>query len=237
MDFAVKAETITMKDGTCLATYLSNGHLMVHSLPSLKLLLDTDFLPLMELSFQTKCKQGIVDPMLSIWGQQIIVHEDTTQISKIFCFSHKGHGLYMASPTEIQKFTISSEFCQFILEMMGELYTVHEMPEQPKEGFFKGLFGGGAKQLDREELFGEQSGKANRSVARHIPGTNMDQMGQRASTAASEISRAHQLAMERGEKLNMLEERAERMSNTAQDFSGTAHQLMLKYKDKKWYQL
>lgn len=35
---------------------------------------------------------------------------------------------------------------------MGELYTVHEMPEQPKEGFFKGLFGGGAKPLDREEL-------------------------------------------------------------------------------------
>nr|XP_041631089.1 syntaxin-binding protein 5 isoform X3 [Drosophila kikkawai] len=237
MDFAVKAETITMKDGSCLATYLSNGHLMVHSLPSLKLLLDTDFLPLMDLSFQTKCKQGIVDPMLSIWGQQIIVHEDTTQISKIFCFSHKGHGLYMASPTEIQKFTISSEFCQFILEMMGELYTVQEMPEQPKEGFFKGLFGGGAKLLDREELFGEQSGKANRSVARHIPGPNLEQLGQRASTAASEISRAHQLAMERGEKLNLLEERAERMANTAQDFSGTAHQLMLKYKDKKWYQL
>ncbi|XP_070138622.1 syntaxin-binding protein 5 isoform X4 [Drosophila bipectinata] len=237
MDFAVKAETITMKDGSCLATYLSNGHLMVHSLPSLKLLLDTDFLPLMDLSFQTKCKQGIVDPMLSIWGQQIIVHEDTNQISKIFCFSHKGHGLYMASPTEIQKFTISSEFCQFILEMMGELYTVQEMPEQPKEGFFKGLFGGGAKLLDREELFGEQSGKANRSVARHIPGPNLEQLGQRASTAASEISRAHQLAMERGEKLNLLEERAERMANTAQDFSGTAHQLMLKYKDKKWYQL
>lgn len=30
-------------------------------------------------SFQTKCKQGIVDPMLSIWGQQLIVHEDTNQ--------------------------------------------------------------------------------------------------------------------------------------------------------------
>ncbi|XP_004529410.1 syntaxin-binding protein 5 isoform X2 [Ceratitis capitata] len=237
MDFAVKAETISMKDGSCLATYLSNGHLMIHSLPSLRLLMDTEFLPLMELSFQTKCKQGIVDPMLSIWGQQIIVHEDTTQISKIFCFSHKGHGLYMATPTEIQKFTVSSEFCQFILEMMGELYTSHEMPEQPKESFFKGLFGGGAKSLDREELFGEQSGKANRSVAKHIPGPNLDQLGQRASTAASEISRAHQLAMERGEKLNLLEERAERMANQAQDFSGTAHQLMLKYKDKKWYQL
>ncbi|XP_065362680.1 syntaxin-binding protein 5 isoform X1 [Calliphora vicina] len=237
MDYAVKAATITMKGGTCLATYLSNGHLMVHSLPSLKMLLDTEFLPIMNLSFQTKCKQGIVDPMLSIWGQQIIVHEDITQISKIFCFSNKGHGLYMASPTEIQKFTISSEFCQFILEMMGNLYTVQEMPEQPKESFFKGLFGGGAKSLDREELFGEQSGKANRSIAKHIPGPTIDQLNQRASTAASEISRAHQLAMERGEKLNLLEERAERMANQAQDFSGTAHNLMLKYKDKKWYQL
>ncbi|KAL9878914.1 syntaxin-binding protein tomosyn isoform 4-T5 [Glossina fuscipes fuscipes] len=237
MDFAVKAETISMKGGTCLVTYLSNGHLLVHSLPSLKLLLDADFLPLMDLSFQTKCKQGIVDPMLSIWGQQIIVHEDTTQISKIFCFSNKGHGLYMASPTEIQKFTISAEFCQFITEMLGSLFTVREMPEQPKESFFKGLFGGGTKSIDREELFGEQSGKANRSVAKHIPGPTLDQLGQRASTAASEISRAHQLAMERGEKLNLLEERAERMANQAQDFSGTAHQLMLRYKDKKWYQL
>uniref|UniRef100_A0ABK9MYJ5 V-SNARE coiled-coil homology domain-containing protein n=1 Tax=Glossina morsitans morsitans TaxID=37546 RepID=A0ABK9MYJ5_GLOMM len=205
MDFAVKAETISMKGGTCLVTYLSNGHLLVHSLPSLKLLLDADFLPLMDLSFQTKCKQGIVDPMLSIWGQQIIVHEDTTH--------------------------------QFITEMLGSLFTVREMPEQPKESFFKGLFGGGTKSIDREELFGEQSGKANRSVAKHIPGPTLDQLGQRASTAASEISRAHQLAMERGEKLNLLEERAERMANQAQDFSGTAHQLMLRYKDKKWYQL
>lgn len=43
--------------------------------------------------------------------------------------------------------------------------------------------------------------------------------------------------MERGDKLNQLEERAERMSNTAQEFSGTSHALMMKYKDKKWYQL
>ena len=27
-----------------------------------------------------------------------------------------------------------------------------EMPEPPKEGFFKGLFGGGVRPLDREEL-------------------------------------------------------------------------------------
>ncbi|XP_037918908.1 syntaxin-binding protein 5 isoform X6 [Hermetia illucens] len=236
-DFVVKAEIVSMKDSVCMMAYVSNGHLIAYSLPSLRPLLDVDFLPLIDLSFQTKCKQGIVDPMLSIWGQQLLVHEDTNQISKTFCLSNKGHGLYLATPTELQKFTICSEFSQYMGEMMGELFIPHDMPEQPKEGFFKGLFGGGAKSLDREELFGEQSGKANRSVAKHIPGPSLEQLGQRASTAASEISRAHQLAMERGEKLNLLEERAERMASAAQEFGGTAHSLMLKYKDKKWYQL
>ncbi|GAB0094074.1 syntaxin-binding protein 5 [Sergentomyia squamirostris] len=239
-DYVIKAEIISFKDSVCLVCYLSTGHLMAFSLPSLRPLMDVDFLPLADLSFQTKCKQGIVDPMLSIWGQQLIVHEDTNQISKSFCFSNKGHGLYLATPTELQKFTLCTDFCiQFTNEMMCELFQAHDMPEQPKESFFKGLFGGGSRSLDREELFGESSGKANRSVAKHIPGpsANLEALGARASTATSEISRAHQLAMERGEKLSQLEERTERMSNQAQEFSGTAHSLMLKCKDKKWYQL
>jgi hypothetical protein len=37
-------------------------------------------------------------------------------------------------------------------DMLGELYLQCEMPEPPKESFFKGLFGGGAKSIDREEL-------------------------------------------------------------------------------------
>lgn len=37
-------------------------------------------------------------------------------------------------------------------DMLGELYLQAEMPEPPKESFFKGLFGGGAKSIDREEL-------------------------------------------------------------------------------------
>ncbi|XP_055303973.1 syntaxin-binding protein 5 isoform X11 [Sitodiplosis mosellana] len=237
-DYVVKAEVISLKDSVCLICYISTGHLIAYSLPSLRQLMDVDFLPLADLSFQTKCKQGIVDPMLSIWGQQLIVHEDTNQISKTFCFSNRGHGLYLATPTEIQKFTVCDEFCQFMNEMIGELFSPVDMPEPPKESFFKGLFGGGARNLDREELFGESgSGKPNRSVAKHIPGPNLQELGSRASTAASEISRAHQLAMERGEKLSQLEDRAERMSNQAQEFSGTAHSLMQKYKDKKWYQL
>lgn len=41
---------------------------------------------------------------------------------------------------------------QFMSEMMSELFQAHEMPEPPKESFFKGLFGGGLRSLDREEL-------------------------------------------------------------------------------------
>lgn len=36
--------------------------------------------------------------------------------------------------------------------MTGELFLPLDMPEPPKESFFKGLFGGGVRALDREEL-------------------------------------------------------------------------------------
>uniref|UniRef100_A0A8D8CAX4 Syntaxin-binding protein 5-like n=2 Tax=Culex TaxID=53527 RepID=A0A8D8CAX4_CULPI len=123
--------------------------------------------------------------------------------------------------------------------MLGELYTPQEMPEAPKESFFKGLFGGGTRNLDREELFGESSGKANKSIAKHIPGpnANLQDLNTRATSASSEVSRAHQLMLERGDKLSQLEDRTERMASEAQQFSSSAHLLMNKYKDKKWYQL
>ncbi|CAH0720280.1 unnamed protein product, partial [Brenthis ino] len=237
-DFVVKSEIVSLKDSVCLVNYLSTGHLAAYSLPSLRPLVQADFLPLSELSFQTQSKQrGIVDPMLSIWGQQLIVNEDTDQIAKTFCFSNRGHGLYLASPTEIQKFTIDAEFCQQLNEMIGELFLPRDMPEPPKESFFKGLFGGGSRPLDREELFGESSGKPSRSVAKHIPGAPLEAAGARAAAAAGEVSRAHQLVLERGDKLSHLEDRTERMHSQASEFSSSAHQLMLKYKDKKWYQL
>lgn len=37
-------------------------------------------------------------------------------------------------------------------EIVGELFLPHDMPEPPKASFFQGLFGGGVRQLDREEL-------------------------------------------------------------------------------------
>lgn len=38
-------------ESVCLACYVANGHIMVYSLPSLKLLLDVEFLALTELRY------------------------------------------------------------------------------------------------------------------------------------------------------------------------------------------
>jgi len=83
---------------------------------------------------------------------------------------------------------------------------------------------------------GESSGRASRTVAKHIPGPN-EALRERVSSATGEINMAHQMVLERGEKLSQLEERTARMMSEAENFSTSAHGLMLKYKDKKWYQL
>ncbi|XP_069961371.1 syntaxin-binding protein 5 isoform X4 [Cherax quadricarinatus] len=238
VSFVVKAEIIQIKDSVCLVCYIATGHISVFSLPSLRQLIYVDFLPLVDLSFQTR-KTGIVDPMLSIWGQQMFVNEDTDQIARTFCFTNYGHGMYLCSPTEIQKFTLASDFCKDMQDMLGELFLPCDMPEAPKQSFFKGLFGGGISQLDREELFGEASGKGSRSVAKHVPGptSQLESLNVRAGTVAGDINKTRMQLVERGQKLGELEERTGKMMNEAESFSSAAHQLMLKYKDKKWYQL
>lgn len=88
-------------------------------------------------------------------------------------------------------------------------------------------------------LVGESSGRASRTVAKHIPGPNAgaEALRERVTTATGEVAMAHQMVLERGEKLSQLEERTGRMMTEAEGFSQSAHGLMLKYKDKKWYQL
>lgn len=209
--FVVCAEVLSIKsiDTACLVCYIANGNIVVYSLPSLKPLYETDFLPLVDM-----------------------------RIARTFCFSKNGHGMFLCSPSELQKFTISSDFCANLQEMLGTIFLNKEMPEAPKQGFFKGLFGGGPSMLDREELFGEASGKPSKTVARHIPGStgNMDAMRAQAGTLAGEVMRARQGLTERGEALTQLEERTARMMTEAESFANTTHQLMNKYKDKKWYQ-
>ncbi|XP_069961369.1 syntaxin-binding protein 5 isoform X2 [Cherax quadricarinatus] len=210
VSFVVKAEIIQIKDSVCLVCYIATGHISVFSLPSLRQLIYVDFLPLVDL-----------------------------RIARTFCFTNYGHGMYLCSPTEIQKFTLASDFCKDMQDMLGELFLPCDMPEAPKQSFFKGLFGGGISQLDREELFGEASGKGSRSVAKHVPGptSQLESLNVRAGTVAGDINKTRMQLVERGQKLGELEERTGKMMNEAESFSSAAHQLMLKYKDKKWYQL
>ena len=44
-------------------------------------------------------------------------------------------------------------------------------------------------------------------------------------------------AIERGQRLNELEDRTEEMANQAKIYSQTSNKLLHKYKDKKWYHL
>ncbi|XP_028968265.1 syntaxin-binding protein 5 [Galendromus occidentalis] len=194
----------------CLVSYIANGNIMVHSLPSLKFVLEVDFYA-----------------------------SPDQRISRTFCFSKNGHGLYMDSRSEIQKFSVSSDFCNQLQDLRGNVHTTKEKPEAPRQSFFKGLFSGGPSVLDRDELFGETgSGKASKTIARHIPGNaaNLEAMSQRAGTLAGEVARTRLALDERGQALSQLEERTGRMMSEAEIFASTTNQLVNKYKDKKWYQ-
>ncbi|XP_046712460.1 syntaxin-binding protein 5 isoform X5 [Silurus meridionalis] len=208
--YVLRADVVVMPAGICFACFCANGHIMTLSLPSLRPLLDVNYLPLTDM-----------------------------RIARTFCFSNLGQALYLTSPTEIQRITYSQETCDNLQEMLGELFTPVETPEAPNRGFFKGLFGGGAQSLDREDLFGElAAGKASRSLAQHIPGPgSMEGMKGAASGVVGELARARIALDERGQKLGELEERTAAMMSSADSFSKHAHDVMLKYKDKKWYQL
>ncbi|XP_078133210.1 syntaxin-binding protein 5 isoform X9 [Sander vitreus] len=208
--FVLRADVVQMAGAYCIACFCANGHIMTLSLPSLRPLLDVNYLPLTDM-----------------------------RIARTFCFSNLGQALYLTSPTEIQRITYSQETCDNRQEMLSELFTPVETPEAPNKGFFKGLFGGGAQSLDREDLFGETgAGKASRSLAQHIPGTGgMEGMKGAASGVVGDLARARIALDERGQKLGELEDRTAAMMASADSFSKHAHDMMLKYKDKKWYQL
>ncbi|XP_044022097.1 syntaxin-binding protein 5 isoform X10 [Siniperca chuatsi] len=208
--FVLRADVVQMTGANCIACFCANGHIMTLSLPSLRPLLDVNYLPLTDM-----------------------------RIARTFCFSNLGQALYLISATEIQRITYSQETCDNLQEMLSELFTPVETPEAPNRGFFKGLFGGGAQSLDREDLFGETAaGKASRSLAQHIPGPgSMEGMKSAASGVVGDLARARIALDERGQKLGELEERTAAMMASADSFSKHAHDMMLKYKDKKWYQL
>uniref|UniRef100_A0A8D3DW69 Syntaxin-binding protein 5-like n=1 Tax=Scophthalmus maximus TaxID=52904 RepID=A0A8D3DW69_SCOMX len=207
--FVLRADVVSVCNSVCLACFCANGHVMTLSLPSLRPLMDVNYLPLTDM-----------------------------RIARTFCFTNGGQALYLSSPTEIQRITYSQEMCDNLQEMLGELFTPIETPEAQNRGFLKGFFGGNAHNFDREELFGEAAaGKASRSLAQHIPGqVGMEGMKVAASGVVGDLARARIALDERGQRLGELEDRTALMMTSAETFSKHAHELMLKCKDKKWYQ-
>ncbi|XP_056435771.1 syntaxin-binding protein 5-like isoform X3 [Gadus chalcogrammus] len=207
--FVLRADVVTACNSVCLACFCANGHIMTLSLPSLRPLMDVNYLPMTDM-----------------------------RIARTFCFTNGGQALYLSSPTEVQRITFSQDMCENLQEMLGELFTPIETPEVQNRGFLKGFFGGNAQNLDREELFGEASaGKASRSLAQHIPGqVGMEGMKAAAGGVVGDLARARIALDERGQRLGELEDRTAHMMTSAETFSKHAHELMLKCKDKKWYQ-
>lgn len=63
----------------CTAQFLLSSAIRIRTLFLFSLPLLASLIYLCYTSFQTQSNKGIVDPMLSIWGQQLIVNEDTDQ--------------------------------------------------------------------------------------------------------------------------------------------------------------
>uniref|UniRef100_A0A8B9R9P9 Syntaxin-binding protein 5-like n=1 Tax=Astyanax mexicanus TaxID=7994 RepID=A0A8B9R9P9_ASTMX len=196
--FVLRADVVQSGSGICLTCFCANGHIMTLSLPGLRPLLDVNYLPLTDM-----------------------------RIARTFCFTNLGQAMYLCSPTEIQRITYSQDVCENLQEMLGELFTPVETPEAPNRGFFKGLFGGGAQSLDREELFGESgAGKASRSLAQHIPGPGgIEGMKGAASGIVGDLARARIALDERGQKLSEVEEKTAAMMASADSFSKHAHEV------------
>ncbi|XP_041066818.1 syntaxin-binding protein 5-like [Carcharodon carcharias] len=195
--FVLRADVVSMCNSICLACFCANGHIMTLSLPSLRPLLDVNYLPLTDM-----------------------------RIARTFCFTNGGQALYLSSPTEIQRITYSQEMCENLQEMLGDLFIPIETPEAQNRGFLKGLFGGSGQTFDREELFGEASaGKASRTLAQHIPGPGgLEGVKGAASGVVGDLARARIALDERGQRLGELEDRTAAMMASAETFSKHAHE-------------
>ncbi|MBZ3886426.1 Syntaxin-binding protein 5-like [Sciurus carolinensis] len=196
--FILQANIVVMCNSACLACFCANGHIMIMSLPSLRPMLDVNYLPLTDM-----------------------------RIARTFCFTNEGQALYLVSPTEIQRLTYSQEMCDNLQDMLGDLFTPIETPEAQNRGFLKGLFGGSGQTFDREELFGEATaGKASRSLAQHIPGPGgIEGMKGAAGGVMGELTRARIALDERGQRLGELEEKTAGMMTSAEAFSKHAHEV------------
>ncbi|TGZ72814.1 hypothetical protein CRM22_001854 [Opisthorchis felineus] len=193
---------------TFLACYLANGHFLAFSLPSLRMLMDVDYLPC------TEC------------------------VSHSFAFGQHGQAVYMSSPSELVKITWAADVCANLKDMQGELFLPCNMPEPPKRNFIMNLLSGTTNaSLDRDELFGESSsGKSMPGATALLPNARMEKLTAQSSTTTSEIARARNAAIERGERLQQLDIHTQEMVDQAKGFGRSAAILASKYEKKdKWW--
>jgi syntaxin-binding protein 5 len=127
-------------------------------------------------------------------------------VASTFIFANRGHGLYMCSPTEIQKFTIASDVKEQISEMLCELYSPSiVMPEAPKQNFIVKFFASNS-DVDSDQLckfisfdfvrnqlnsylVGEAAGKAPLGVVKKEDvNVNINQMRGKAESVGSVVS-------------------------------------------------
>ncbi|BHF77071.1 Syntaxin-binding protein 5 [Sparganum proliferum] len=195
-----------------LACLLSNGHLLAFSLPSLRMLSDVDYM-----------HSAVTSVPLPSLDQ--------------FTFGGLGHCIYMQSPSELVKITWAADLSSNLNEMHGELFLPCTMPEPPKRNFFTSLFSGNFTAVDRNELFGEQaSGKPACGTAALLPTQRMDKLNAQSTSAVSDIARARNAAIERGERLAQLDIQTQEMVDQSKSLGKAASMLAAKYeKQDKWW--
>jgi syntaxin-binding protein 5 len=165
-------------------------------------------------------------------------------ICKKTAFSEHGLGMYMASPSEVQKFTVCSELASQVSDCAGELFIPTDMPEAPKTSFLRGvstLFGSQKDSIDLDLLFSEKPSSVAvagmKSVARSLPVNNLDAIHSHNISAGQAAAAALHNLNERGERLNAVVDATENLRNNAMNLSSRTSQLVQKYEKKKWYQL
>ncbi|CCD72084.1 Lethal giant larvae homologue 2 domain-containing protein [Caenorhabditis elegans] len=220
----VKATPTHIRGYPCLMCLSAAGQIIMLSLPSLRIL-------------QTS----------TIFPHSVEIDDPLCQKT---AFSDHGLGVYMASQTEMEKYTMCSEIAEQTGESLGELFVPCEMPEQPKNNsFLKGvssIFGGTPRNdpNDIDAILSENMGVKNssgvnpmRSVARTIPGPSvqMDRAQAGGVSAGQAAAMALQNLNERTEKLNATVDATENLKNNAMSLSSRTGKLVEKYEKKKWY--
>ncbi|CAF3620024.1 unnamed protein product [Rotaria socialis] len=158
-------------------------------------------------------------------------------IASTCIFTDRGHGLFMCSPTEIQKLSIASDVKEQISEMLCELYDPSiAMPEAPKQNFFAKIFASNTS-LDSDQLFGEAAGKAPYGVAKKEDvNANMNRMRGTVDSACGAVNDTRNKLIERGQKLGEVEIASKQMSDRAEELASLAHKVLLKQKEKaEWW--